>query len=291
MALTELTQQGILEAGIAANMAANPNMLPLAGVPSEVSSDAKVFAFDNSELGGTHGRSDDESENVAGIVTASTNWRDRVANEIKIAEQNKDDATDIAMGVASATIANNLEKIRIGRITATRAELIAFSDAMKTPEFRAAFRQQLIDDGEPVSEVDERLDAAERLANVAPRIEDGTATAAERSQYEIDVADPRNVETLERGVEFVESGRVVRNTYDTDRDTNSMPVSLSDEEDIMAMMDAGASGGVTNVVDRQGPVISNNFEMAANGVSEPAPLTNVSESTPTVPQNNAISFG
>lgn len=113
MAREPITADMVREAGITASMATNPVLLPLRAImDDEVSSEHKVFSLDSNELYGTHGRADDESANVNGIVTGNTAWRDRVALELEIADRNKNDATDIAMAEASATIEKNLEKIR-----------------------------------------------------------------------------------------------------------------------------------------------------------------------------------
>lgn len=293
MAQAGVTDQSVLEASIAAHLAANSDLLP--PEVSELSDQAALFASNNTNAFMFTGSADADSENTNFGESLSTKAIEKV---IKLEERRRkeDDPAGDAGMIAELAARQREEMIRIGRLSVTRAELIAFSDAMDDPEFKAAFRQHLIDSGVPEHEVDSRMETAERMADTARKIEDGTATDAEIAQYEIDTADPKNVEVLEEGIEFQQGGSSVENRLALSPNTTSpnvveAPAVTQDEADLMAMMDAGASAPVTSVADRQGPIISERFEMAVADTSSPVPLTTTPDTRLDATQDTSISFG
>jgi hypothetical protein len=112
-------------------------------IDNEMGSEAKVFSLDSSELYGTHGRADDESESVNGIFTGNTAWRDRVAQEQKVADRNKNDSTDIAVSEANAIIEKNLERMQ--QVTYSNGQYTMYGITVDEEDLEASIKENLED--------------------------------------------------------------------------------------------------------------------------------------------------
>lgn len=254
-----LTQQSVIEAGITASLAADPDLLP------EPSIYFQDFNFGATMWDAAYGNVDGGSISGVGEAVADI----AIDNVLKLAQKERDEndpAKDASM-ITELAARQREEAIRIGRISATRAELIAFSDAMKTPEFRARFRQELRDQGVPEDQIDGRMDRAEELADLAVKVDNNTATAAERSRFDELSRDDDTVSDVEMGLEWAQNGVSVNATAQ-----QSMTVALdsaepetpsADDGNFLAMMEGDAPAMAAP--DRVGPVISGDYNVQASG--------------------------
>ena len=277
MAEGPITADMVRDAGIAASMAANPNALP------EPSIWFQDFSFGQTMWDAAYGNVD--GGNVSGVGEAVADVAINNVLEMEERKRKEDDPAKDAGMITELAERQRDEIIRIGRISATRAELIAFSDAMKTPEFQARFRQALRDQGVPDDQIDGRMDRATELADLAIKINDGTATAADQARFEELEADETVAADLDTALDLNSGSDLSVNlkTSLNSPENDQAPVPNGDDAEFLAMMEGDSP--VIASPDRQGPVITASYNANAN---EQAVSTNA---TPVTTPASAPAFG
>lgn len=172
MALTELTQQGILEAKIAASLATDPDLLP--SKISELSDQAAIFASNNANVFMFTGSADADSENTNFGESLATKAIEKVI-ELEERRRKEDDPaldTQELLDLGERQRAE-LQKISVGGIELSLEDWDDVADALQTEEGVNAAREALMAQGKTAEEANEVIRLTQLLASAAQKQHDG----------------------------------------------------------------------------------------------------------------------
>lgn len=238
-----ITEDMIREAGLAAR----------SGV-SGPSVSAQDFSFGESMFDSAHGNADGAS--VSGVGASVSDIAVEQVARLDVENRKKDDPASDAALIAEVTERVRKELIRIGQLTVSRSELIAFSQAMQDPEFRAQYEQSLRDKGVPEDQIKDRMDNAQDIAKLGIKVLDGTATAEETAEYDKLEQDAVAIDDLKDGLKLVEDNRSLQAA-------TAATTSLSNaEDDFLASMESDIA---MSAPDRQGSTIASVYNENALG--------------------------
>lgn len=252
-----ITEDMIREAGLAAR----------SGV-SGPSVSAQDFSFGSTMFDSAHGNADGAS--VSGVGAGVSDIAVEQIARLDVENRKKDDpASDTAL-IAEVTERVRKELIRIGQLTVSRAELVAFSQAMQDPEFRAQYEQSLRDKGVPENEISDRMAEAQELAELAIKVADDNASDTEKARYDELEANAQVIDNLDSGLELAEKGKSV--TADL---SEAASPKTSEESNFLTSMQSDSN--VMAAPDRQGSSLADIYNEKAIGSPDNDPVNSASD--------------
>lgn len=175
MAQAGVTDQSVLEAGIAAHLSVAPNLLP--PEISELSDQAALFASNNTNAFMFTGSADADSENTNFGDSLSTKAIEKV---IKLEERRRkedDPAGDAGMIAELAASQRErlaaMQNVTVGGVTLTREEWDEVAKALQTDEGVSAARDALMAEGKTSDQANEIIRLTQLLASAAQKQQDG----------------------------------------------------------------------------------------------------------------------
>jgi hypothetical protein len=130
------------------------------------------------------------------------------------------------------------------------------------------------------------MDRAEELAELAVKVDNGTATSAERARFDELEADDTTVADLQTGLEWAQNDISVNATTQQSMtvapDRAEPEIRSAEDGDFLAMMESDVPAMAAP--DRAGPVISERYNVEASGTNLAA------NDTPTPAPANAPAF-
>lgn len=211
MAQAPIKAEMVTEAGIAAHLAANPNLLP--PEISELSDQAAIFASNNTNAFMFTGSADADSENTNFGESLATK---AIENVLRLeAERRKEDDPDASIiaeaGAAMREDLLEMQTISVGGVSLTLEEWDAIAEALDDPAIVDAVSEELRAQGKTQAEINEILYLTRMAASIAQKEARGIPLTAEEQAVKDRLdSDPDARAAVRTGTETVQ--RVLERT-------------------------------------------------------------------------------
>lgn len=281
MAQARLTDQSVLEAGIAAHLAANSDLLP--PEVSELSDQAALFASNNTNAFMFTGSADADSENTNFGDSLSTKAIEKVIELDERRRKEDDPAGDASLITELAASQREklaaMQDVTVGGVTLTLEEWDKIADALDDPATVEAVADELRAQGKTQAEISDIIYLTRMAASIAQKEARGLPlTAEEQAVQDRLETDPDARAAVKTGTETVQAVNARREADMTPEDRVSRTVASSGNDEAFVTSRAAtrddASRVERNVAVREGQSVASSvspesmFDMAAYSPSE-----------------------